>query len=276
MKLKNILVPTDFSICAKNALINAINIAEFSGAKLVLMSAFHVPVPHARAGTATIVHTLANEVEDVVKEDFDTLVNSLPQLTRIDYECVIKHGFAVEEVLSAIKDYQIDLVIMGTHGATGVEAVFLGSNTNNVIKKSKIPVLAIPENASLIEINNIVLASDYLEIDDYKKLDALKMIIELFNAELHVLHISPKQYISFESASEAKKLEHVLKGIKRSYHFQTHEKFEEGLNQYIDDHQIDMVVILPRAHTFLDRVLKRSHTSQIVFQSKTPLLTIHI
>ena len=276
MKLKNILVPTDFSACAKNALINAINIAEFSKAKLILMSAFHVPVPHARVGTATIVHTLASEVEDVVKEDFETLVNSLPQLARIDYECIIKHGFAVEEVLSAIEDYHIDLVIMGTHGATGVEEVFLGSNTNNVIKKSKIPVLAIPENAGLNQINNIVLASDYLEIEDYKKLEALKMITELFNAELHVLHISARQYISYESASEAKKLEHVLKGIKRSYHFQTHEKFEEGLNQYIDDHQIDMVVILPRAHTFLERVLKRSHTSKIVFHSKIPLLTIHI
>ena len=276
MKIENILVPTDFSTCAKNALINAIHLAEITDARLIIMSAFHVPVPHARVGATTIVHALAQEVEETVKEDFKALEESLPQLDEIKYKCVIRHGFAVEEILSAVNEYDIDLVVMGTHGASGVEEIILGSNTNSVIKRVKIPVLAIPENAGLQQIQNIVLASDYREISDYNKLDILKIIIDLFNAELHVLHISPREHISNKSVSEAKKLENVLKGIKRSYHFETHDKFEDGLNEYIDDHPVDMVVMLPREHTFLDRILRGNHTRKIVLHSKIPLLTIHI
>lgn len=276
MKIENILVPTDFSTCAKNALVNAIHLAEIAEARIILMSAFHVPVPHARVGSTAIVHSLASEVEENVKEDFQALEESLPQLDDINYKCVIRHGFAVDEILSAVAEYDIDLVVMGTHGASGVEEILLGSNTNSVIKRAKVPVLAIPENAGLQKTNNILLASDYREIDDYNKLDPLKMIIDLFNAELHVLHISPRDYISNESASEAKKLENNLKGIKRSYHFETHDKFEDGLNDFIDEHPVDMIVMLPREHTLLDRILRGNHTRKIVLHSKIPLLTIHI
>ena len=276
MKIENILVPTDFSTCAKNALVNAIHLAEIAEVRIILMSAFHVPVPHARVGSTAIVHSLASEVEENVKEDFQALEESLPQLDDINYKCVIRHGFAVDEILSAVAEYDIDLVVMGTHGASGVEEILLGSNTNSVIKRAKVPVLAIPENAGLQKTNNILLASDYREIDDYNKLDPLKMIIDLFNAELHVLHISPRDYISNESASEAKKLENNLKGIKRSYHFETHDKFEDGLNDFIDEHPVDMIVMLPREHTLLDRILRGNHTRKIVLHSKIPLLTIHI
>ncbi|MCG8319578.1 MAG: universal stress protein [Cytophagales bacterium] len=276
MKIENILVPTDFSTCAKNALVNAIHLAEIAEARIILMSAFHVPVPHARVGSTAIVHSLASEVEENVKEDFQALEESLPQLDDINYKCVIRHGFAVDEILSAVAEYDIDLVVMGTHGASGVEEILLGSNTNSVIKRAKVPVLAIPENAGLQKTNNILLASDYREIDDYNKLDPLKMIIDLFNAELHVLHISPRDYISNESVSEAKKLENNLKGIKRSYHFETHDKFEDGLNDFMDEHPVDMIVMLPREHTLLDRILRGNHTRKIVLHSKIPLLTIHI
>ena len=276
MKIENILVPTDFSTCAKNAVINAISLAEATGARLILVSAFHVPVPHARVGATAIVHSLAKEVEETVKEDFENLKNSLPQLDKINYESVIEHGFTVEGILSAVAKYDIDIIIMGTHGASGVEEIIIGSNTHSVIKRARVPVLAIPEHASIQKIENVVLASDYREIDDYKKLDPLKMIIDLFNAELHVLHISPRDTISSESASEAKKLENVLKGIKRSYHFETHDKFEDGLNGYIDNNPVDMIVMLPREHNFLDRMLRGNHTRKIVLHSKIPLLTIHI
>lgn len=276
MKIENILVPTDFSKCAKNALISAISIAEAVEARLILMSAFHVPVPHARVGSTAIVHTLATEVEENVKEDFETLKKSLPQLERVNYECVIKHGFAVDEILSAVVEYDIDLVIMGTHGASGVEEIILGSNTNSLIKRAKVPVLAIPENAGLQKVENILLASDYQEIDDYKKLEPLKTVVDLFHAELHILHISPRDHISGDSAFEAKKLEQALKGVRKSYHFETHDKFEDGLNDYIDEHPIDMIVMLPRERSFLDRLLRGNHTRKIVLHSKIPLLTIHI
>lgn len=276
MRIQNILVPTDFSACAKNALVNAIHLAEISEARIILMSAFHVPVPHARVGSTAIVNSLAQEVEENVKEDFQTLEESLPDLNNIKYKCAIRHGFVVEEILSAIMEYDIDLVVMGTHGASGVEEILLGSNTNSVIKRAKVPVLAIPERAEIKEINDIVLASDYREIEDYDKLDPLKTVIELFDAELHVLHISPRNSISSQSASEAKKLENNLKGIKRSYHFETHDKFEGGLNEFIDDNPVDMLVMLPREHTFLDRLLRGNHTRKVVLHAKIPLLTIHI
>ena len=276
MKIENILVPTDFSTCAKNALVNAIHLAEIAEARIILMSAFHVPVPHARVGSTAIVHALAHEVEENVKEDFRTLEESLPQLDDIKYKCVIRHGFAVDEILEAVVEYDIDLVVMGTHGATGVEEILLGSNTNSVIRRAKVPILAIPNGASLDETKNILLASDYREMDDYGKLDPLKKITNLFNAELHIVHVSPRDHISDKSASEAKKLESNLKGIKHSYYFETHDKFEDGLNDFIDEHPVDMIVMLPREHSFLDRILRGNHTRKIVLHSKIPLLTIHI
>lgn len=276
MKLKNILVPIDFSECAKNALKNAIQLAKIADAKLVLLNAFHVPVPHSPVGTATIVQTLAHEVEEVVKQDFNALEKSVPELRDIRYQCVIKHGFAVEQILLARKAYEIDLIVMGTLGATGVDEVFLGSNANQVIKKSKIPVLAIPGKASIRGVKKIVLASDYDPVDSYEKLRPIKMITELLNAELHILHISNERYITNESSFEARSLERALRGVKRSYHYLTHQSFEGGLFNYIEENNIDMVAMLPREHSLLERILKSSHTRKIAFHSKIPLLTIKI
>ncbi len=276
MNIKNILVPVDFSECSKNALKNAMVLAKLSEANLTLLNAFHVPVPHSPVGTATIVQTLAHEVEEVALEDFENLKKEFPELEELKCKCIVEHGFAIERILAGINTYKADLVVMGTVGASGVEEVVLGSNTNRIIKQATIPVLAIPQNASVKEIKNIVLASDYGEIKDYERLSAIRTIVNLFNANLHVIHIGTEPTIKDESVVGARSLERALKGINKSYSYINHDNFEEALFKYVDDHNIDMVAMMPREHNWIERILMTSHTRKIVFHTKVPLLTVKI
>ncbi len=276
MKIKNILVPIDFSDCAKNALKNAIELAKLSEARLTLLNAFHVPVPHSPVGTATIVQTLAHEVEEVAIEDFKKLKNEFPELDAMQCKFVVEHGFAIDRILAGIKTYQSDLIVMGTVGASGVEEVVLGSNTNRIIKQSSVPVLAIPSDASIADISNIVLASDYGEIHDYEKLAAIKTIVDLFHANLHVIHIGKKPMIDEDSVIGARSLERALKGLDKTYNYINHNNFEEALFKFVAEKDIDMLAMLPREHNWIERILMVSHTRKIVFHTKIPLLTIKI
>ncbi|MDN5205053.1 universal stress protein [Fulvivirgaceae bacterium BMA10] len=276
MKPQKILVPIDFSSCSKNALQNAILFAKRTDAQLLLLHAFFVPTPHAAVGTTAFVEALAQEETESINEEFLKLKSEVETLEDVKYEILSKRGSVKDVIIHAIKDHQIDLIIMGTKGASGIDEVIFGSNAYSVINATNKPVLTIPQEAKLDKIEKIVFASDYRHIVDRKVFEPLVWLANTFKAELKILHISGGiDYLPQEEAFEAKKLEQFFKYVKHSYQFYKHDHIIDGLNEYLENDAPDLLALLPREHHMIDKLFKTSVTKKIALHTKVPLFTIH-
>ena len=273
MSIKKILVPTDFSPCAKNALNSAISLASKFEAELILMNAFQIPVSHGEFGAQTIITGLANDIEKDINTEMDKLIESLPALKKIKYKTSIVHSHTTSAIRNTIKKESIDLVIMGTHGASGIDEVLIGTNAYSTVKEGSCPVMVIPEEAKLEKIGRIIFASDYRHLN---KLDSLKPLITLakyYNSHIDVLHFS-EELITDEERSEAKAINRTFKKLSHGYHFYLSADVEQSINDHIKKYPADLIVMIPRHHNFFERIFNKKWTKKMVSHSETPILTL--
>jgi nucleotide-binding universal stress UspA family protein len=95
-----------------------------------------------------------------------------------------------------------------------------------------------------------------------------------FGAEIHVLHIGEEFNLSTDESHQAKYIERSLKKVSHSYHLMVKKDVEQGINEYVDEHNIDMVAVLPRAHKLVERLFKGSWTKKLALHCYVPLLVL--
>jgi len=274
MNIKNILVPTDFSECSKNAVQTAVTIAKKFNAKIWLMHAYTMPVMASDTG----IHVLAGDRYDFEgdsRDSFKDLKEDLTGLQDVDHEELLICDFTKDAVLNSAKNNNVNLIVMGTVGAGGIEEMLIGSNTYAIISENKYPLLAVPADASMRSIKKIVFAGDYLKIPSGSVvLNPLKYIARQFGAEIHILHVGNRLDLPAERSEEARKLDREFKNIPHHYHLQVSDDVEEGINAYVDDNSIDLVTVVHRHHNFIDRIFKGSWTRKMALHCNTPLLVL--
>ena len=271
MTYKRILIPVDFSDCAINALKYAINFSKSTESKLVLLHAYHIPIPAAEAGL-TIDANLADDFIEEGKEKMADLYRQFPELEQLSEPYEIKMSFASDAIVSTAKEVNADLIIMGTHGATNAFDEMVGSNTLHVIKKCSIPVLAVPINNNRDQINDILFSYDYHSIKTKQVIQPLIDFSLAFGAKLHIMHITDKlDKLHTGAVGEARLLEKYLKGIPHTYNMIEGEHVESSILDYIDTHDIDIIAVMPRKHTLFERLFQSSVTKQLVHHSNIPL-----
>ena len=274
MNIQKILVPVDFSDCSRNALRSAANLGRLIDAELLLVHAYHVPVPHVEAGASAMVQPLMEGYEENVESEFQVLINQVPELDELSYDHRCVHGFATDAIHSIVDSDSIDLIIMGTKGASGIIEKLIGSITAQVIKESKCPVIAIPTNADLKSISRIALATDNQPVENTEVCSPVVRIAEAYNAEVHLLNI-----LEDESArsNEADQVMHQLipSDVKHSYHYSSDSNIEKGIMDYIKDQDIQLIGVLPRHHSIIERIFSTSLTEKLAFHTTIPLLVMH-
>ena len=272
-----ILVPTDFSLCSKNALTFAVKIAKKMNAKLILMHAFQVPVSSMDAGSEAYFSESVTNIKDNIKREFDIFKETPPELKEVEHDILIKHDLTKNAILSACESHECKLIVMGTHGAKGLDEILIGSNTYSVMKESKTPVLAIPESARISDMKRIAFAGDYKSIEDKNVLQTLIQLTKAFNAEIDIVHIDHDEDhgLSDQEINEAKKFEQYFKHVRHTYHFIHTGDVEAGLENYAQNNNIDLIALIPRKHKFLDNLSQNKRISKkLAFHSKVPLLAL--
>lgn len=273
-QIKNILLPTDFSDNASNALRYGIELAKKFNAKLFILNVYHIPL-HNPDGAIFSDEELTKETINAKKEEFKKLKNNFLGLTMINYDTILEHGLAVDVILDKSKELNIDLIIMGTRGASGIAKVLLGSNTATVVSKAECPVLAIPKEASFKPFKEIALATDY-EKTDQSIFETLIYLANAFEAKVHIVNVNEDiSKVSVEEATTGMKLHKTFNQIEHSYYMINDEEVEEGLEEYIEEKKIDLLVMIPKKHTIFERLFRKSHTKEMVYQTKIPLLTLN-
>jgi nucleotide-binding universal stress UspA family protein len=195
LKLKRILSPVDFSTHSTQALRLAGKLAEASGAELIVLHVqqFEFPIYFTAAQTEDLKAQLRNE-ERAARRYLDEYVNQ-DLASSVKRSALLKEGDPVTEILTALKDYQAGLVVMGTHGRTGLTRVRLGSVMESVMRVAETPVLSVGPHVSsqpaVAGFRRVVCSTD-LRGSDHRICDWAAKLAEMTGAELTVLHVIEK------------------------------------------------------------------------------------
>jgi len=276
MKPKKILTPIDFSACSVRALKVAARLAGEWKAKLIVMNACQKPVAYADASVTGYSRDLVREAESHAKSAFERVSESVNELKNLDYTFVVKHAFPQDAIISLAIMEEVDLLVMGTTGASGFKGILMGSNTYTVAKNVECPVLAIPEMAEPGKgFGKIVLAGDYKDTASKETFSLLTELARLDESEIHVLHISEAPTMNREEWEEAQILDRYFKRLRHYFHFRLDDDIDEGISEFIQENEIDLLVLIARKHKLLDRLFNGSTTRRMAYHAKIPFLILH-
>ncbi|MBC7696361.1 MAG: universal stress protein [Burkholderiales bacterium] len=275
--MKSILVPLDFSETSDNALQYAIHLAKYLSADIIL---FHV--------ISTAVFTNENDVlaysmHDSMETSKEVLIEKAGKLKQEHvFEGIIKTFVEAGDFKTVFYDYMatysIDLVVMGiTEHSTKIGQLVFGSNAVSVSRESNVPVFIVPKTCTYSKINNIAYASEYdVHVTEQTGLIQIKYIVSLFDASLSVLHVIPDNHLINELESMTDfYVEQKLEMTNHKTYILSEKKVSVALLDFIKNHDIDIIVLEQKKHSFLHDLIYPSITKDVAFSSPIPILTIH-
>jgi nucleotide-binding universal stress UspA family protein len=272
--MKTILVPTDFSDAARNASEYAIEYAKQFGYKLLLCHVYHLPVISVPEEPLLVLEDpkvyRKNNLQSLQEE-----ASFLSKNNEVEIDCKAVEGFAVDEILAIEREIAPALIIMGMETEGSLSELIIGSIATDVIRKSKTPILLVPEKAQFKKIDKIALAYDYKIDQDVAILQPLKELVKESEAKFYIVNIGKRD--PEEDAIKAIagiKIENYFSDIEFTTHFAESDDFTTGINNFIQSAVIDVIVMIPHKHNFLERLFKESHTKKIAFHTNIPLLTL--
>jgi len=281
--MKNMLVPVDYSEAAKNALYYAVGFARQIGAdKIILYNAFQPPVP---ADTMSITtdgnfNTLGlydmESITDGNKVHLERLKQEIKEAYNSDIavETISEFNMLSEGVAAICQSQNIALIVMGISEAGGLTETLVGSNSLDVAKHVTTPVIIVPHNATYQPIQQILFTCDYKNVTATVPVTLLKNTLSATGAHLHILHVDADTETN-EHLQQAAVLKGLLQDVPADYYSIQHNDFKEAVNTFATQHNIDLIIAIPKKHGFFEGLFHHSHTKALAFHSSIPLLLIH-
>ncbi|MES2591789.1 MAG: universal stress protein [Bacteroidota bacterium] len=273
--MKTILIPTDFSEVSKNAVEYGVQLAQQRNAKLILLHVFHIPV--IASDDPVLIPSFDELEKDNVGflKEFETEIRSRFNFTN-GIECITKPGFLIDQIEETVLEKNLDLIIMGITEAGKLSELLLGSSSIGVIKNINCPTIIIPAEAKFRPINTIVFACDLEKTESIAALEQIKKFVQLFNAHLMVFNmVEPAQADGFEESVHSGKFKTIFENINHSIHFIKGDNLVDTVNNFIDEKHADLLIMIPKKHTFFSQLFHKSSTKKMAFHTHVPLLAIH-
>jgi nucleotide-binding universal stress UspA family protein len=175
-----------------------------------------------------------------------------------------------------VRKNNIQLIIMGITGSTRLGQIFMGSNTLNIVKRGIVPVIIVPPHAHSESAKNVMLLTDFKDIENTIPLDTVKTVLDLFRPRLHIVNVDHEHYVQVteEYKSERGKVETMLKDYQPEFYFIRLFDFMDAINQFVLDNKIDLILTFPRKHSFLSNIFKTTNTTQLAYHSHVPIVAI--
>lgn len=278
--MKNILIPTDFSENSWNAIKYGMEL--FKKTKCIF-HIIHINPITSYSGGESAMYISPEIIEDtILKESIEQLqkmledIEHLPFNTKHTFHTNSYYGFFTDHILHEVKDKNIDLIIMGTKGASGLKAVSIGSNTGNVITKVKCALLAVPENAIYKRPKEIGFPTDFKISYELKILQQLKDIALLHNSFIRFLYVALNdENLDQQQIINKTVLEKYFGENEHHFHKISGEKLETSIRCFSESRELDILVMVTKNLNFLERFFIRPTVEKISYQTTIPLLVIH-
>ena len=276
--MKNILIPTDFSTNAVNAIEFALELFKCERVHFYFMYAY-----------ADELYEISHDKEDdyfkqqkkkIIQVSNKKLSELISRIQREKHNP--KHQFekisVFESLVDGVNDFvnkkDIDLVIMGTKGQTADKKITFGSHTVQVFKYVKCPVMAIPNNYEFVQPKKILFPSDYLIPYKRRELKLLDTIAYRFKSEVHSLYISDFEDLSHRQTDNQLFLKGSLPNARLSFNRTEVKNKGVAIMEYANENNMDLLVMVNSRHSFLEDLLYRSTVDQIALNPVIPFLVL--
>lgn len=276
--MKAILLPTDFS---KNSL-SAINFAmallknvpcKFYFLNVQKTSSFLSDDMMSVSTSATVYKTLVNAAKTSIGNIILDIKTKYPD-SKHEYFSIVDYDNFIDAIQQSTEKYGIDLIVMGTKGATGLKRVLFGSNTVRVINRCATPILAIPSNCKFQELQKIVFTANHIEIYSKKALNILTSFLENNKAKLTILHLAGANSIVYKRANNMKFFDTNFPEVQHDYIDVVDKDIVKTISYYIKNQDFNMLALVKKPHSFLERLLHTYTEEKIGYAFDMPFLVL--
>lgn len=265
--MNTIIVPTDFSAAADHATAYAAQLATELQATILLLHVYQMPVPMTEYPVLMVTH------DDIKKGVDEGLQRAREEAEKahagVPFESESRLGDVATEIEEACEERKPFAVVVGTKDLSGFERFLFGDTTASLIRNSSYPVIAVPDGSRAGTPKNIVLATDLLHIDEMPTAK-ITTITKSLNATLHVVHVDTKN----EEAGSPENLLQKLNEVNASFHTVQEDDVTEGIRQYVEQNNVDLVLVLPHKHNFYERLFFKGHTQGILQAVPVPVMCL--
>ncbi|WP_297761311.1 universal stress protein [uncultured Muriicola sp.] len=276
--MRKIVVPTDFSDNAYNALKYACEIFKYERSEICVIHAFADEVYQlGNIKERGLLDKRKDEVEQKTASALSELMARIKEYApnpKHKYTSIAAFGSLIDEVNDLVERENIDIVVMGTRGAANDRSNTFGSNTLNVMKYVQCPVLAIPEDYGYHQPKELLFPSNYLI--PYKRRE-LKLLCELtgsFRSTIHLLYIDPMKKLSLRQEDNRDFLKAELRKANLIFETTPEKDKTMAITKYIVHQNIDMLVMVNTRHSHLEDLLMPTTLNKLGLHLKIPFLVL--
>ena len=279
--MKTILLPTDFSDNAWNAIFTAVKLYAQFDCRFMVLHAYE-PKPLNLLGRkgqqrlGTIYESLADHSKQELRKILDYLKKNHHN-PKHDFVTLSRSDTLVDAIKKVLDDEDIDLICMGTQGATGAKELFMGSNTVKVLNQIEhCPMLIVPAEHDVKGLNILAVATDYSKKYSNEQLLPLTDLVSVWHPEINIVHVTLEAALSDRQKANQRFLTNSFEGS--SVRFQDLD-FETGvahdLNKFIADNQVDILALIRYRHTIWEKIIGQPVVKKLGFHTEIPLMVLH-
>lgn len=269
-----ILIPTDFSENAQNAIDYGISLYGDITTKVLLINTYYIPYAPVDSSVSA-KDSLRVEADEKFEKELKRIKQKFSDF-RSEIECRFKIGDPVSAACHIEKNESIDMIVMGTKGASGLDEILVGSRASFMVGKANVPILLVPENAKFNQINNILLASDLQTFLKKKELEPLISLSKKFNAKVSILHITDKKEGEKLAGDTliGSELKYDLQEVKYAFFTVSGKKIPEAIDKFMHEHKADVLVTVTNKGNLFHKVFHKSITKKMAMHTDIPMLVI--
>ena len=260
--MQTLVVPTDFSPAADNAMLFAGKIATTIQATVSLLHIYQIPVS---MNDVPVVIIPVEELQEIADKGLD----KAKELLQLHYPALSiktesRLGEINDELNAACKESSPFAIVIGKHNASGLERLLFGNTSLSIIKHCKTPVIVVPENIKNYDVKNIGLALD-LSGSSIPQ-EKIKHFATKLNAALHIVHVETEKNSNKDFLSPIPDI--------TSATIINDDEFVHGIESFVNEKQIDLIIILPHKHSVIEKIFFKTHTKELMQEITIPLMTI--
>jgi len=271
---KKIVVGIDFSDCSLNALEHAVIIAQKATAGLVMVWVNHLDY------SKEIFSLEPENLQSEVARRFEELIRKYePSLKAGQLSYRIASGKVYKEICKVANEEEAFLIVVGTHGSSGFEEFWIGSNANRIVSASKLPIMTIRAGVnSKKELKTIVMPFDSTKLTR-QKLPITAMLAQYFDAEIHIVGVytSSLDDVRFRIQTYVAQTEEYLEERKIRYRsvFLEAENITDTVLEYAVKADANLIAIMTEQETTTANLWLGPYAAQMVNHSSIPVLSVH-
>jgi nucleotide-binding universal stress UspA family protein len=273
--MKKILVPCDFSDSAVQAFKFAVEIANQSKGEIALLNVVEIPVIHENVmmPTFSFEDTYLKEMKDRADIDFAKMKSKWAK-DGLKVSTHVEYGAPTPTISKFIKEKKIDLVIMGTKGASGLKEFFVGSNTEKIVRWSPVPVISLKESVKASSIKNIVFPS-MLHEDEEELTMRVKALQDFFKAKLNIIYVNTPANFRTDVTTHKMMQDYAERFMLKDYTLNIFNDLNEesGVAHFVNEIKGDMVAMSTHGRKGLNHLMSGSIAEDMVNHLELPIWT---